>query len=227
MTPLNDWLEKTFSIRLIRSVKFRKDQPINLVYKTGIRFAHFVHLYTSIGNVPGNVVECGVGWGRSLLTFSTLSTALEDGRKIIGYDSFAGFPKPSNDDEPERTGVVEGRYDTSEDVVMRFLENSGLPTVFLEQQLKLVAGFFEDTVPNYDEGPIALLHLDCDLHDSYKTALGGLYDHVSPGGIIAFDEYQANPTYPGARKAINAFFGEDSSKIIKSPYTNRHYFVKE
>jgi hypothetical protein len=54
-------------------------------------------------------------------------------------------------------------------------------------------------------GSIALLHLDCDLYESYKLALETFYDKVQPDGVIMFDEY-ADERWPGARKAIDEFF---------------------
>ncbi len=80
-------------------------------------------------------------------------------------------------------------------------------------------GYFEDTLPRY-QGSIALLHLDCDLHQSYKTCLDMLYSRVMPGGVIMFDEYE-DTNFPGAQKAINEFFTDKSEKVIA--YNNYNY----
>ena len=50
-----------------------------------------------------------------------------------------------------------------------------------------------------------MLHLDCDLYESYKISLTNLYDKVVAGGIIMFDEYD-DQRWPGARRAIDEFF---------------------
>jgi hypothetical protein len=47
-----------------------------------------------------------------------------------------------------------------------------------------------------------LLHIDGDWYDSVKSCLDNLYDKVTPGGIIQFDDYGY---WRGARKAIDEF----------------------
>ncbi len=87
-------------------------------------------------------------------------------------------------------------------------------------------GWFDTTLPRYD-GRIALLHLDCDLYESYKVRLDILYDKVQPGGAIMFDEYK-DTRWPGATKAIDAFFA-DKPEVIQphSRCTWKYHVVKQ
>jgi hypothetical protein len=52
-------------------------------------------------NLPGSIVECGCFQGGGTLAFAQLSAIYEPynhTRKIIGFDSFAGFPNVSEKD---------------------------------------------------------------------------------------------------------------------------------
>lgn len=52
--------------------------------------------------VPGDVCEFGVFRGRSLVGAALLLETLGDPRRVVGFDTFAGFPEPSYEDLPER-----------------------------------------------------------------------------------------------------------------------------
>jgi hypothetical protein len=66
----------------------------------------------------------------------------------------------------------------------------------------LVPGWFQDTLQNAPVESISLLHLDGDWYESVKMCLDSLYDKVSPGGAIQFDDYGH---WAGARKAVDEF----------------------
>ncbi|NDG09881.1 MAG: hypothetical protein EB112_04210, partial [Actinobacteria bacterium] len=52
--------------------------------------------------------------------------------------------------------------------------------------------------------PIAFLHIDLDLYEGYESALKLFYEQVVTGGVIFFDEYNAE-AWPGATKAVDEF----------------------
>src|SRR6478672_5795180 len=59
------------------------------------------HLYSRILDVHGVVMEFGNRWGRNLALFSSLRNIFEPhnyGRKIVGFDTFEGFPKTTPKD---------------------------------------------------------------------------------------------------------------------------------
>jgi hypothetical protein len=72
--------------------------------------------------------------------------------------------------------------------------------------VRLLKGWFEDTLPAFAarrSGPIALLHVDCDLYSSTKCVLDHLGASLVPGSVIVFDEYF---NYPGwERHEFRAF----------------------
>jgi len=137
------------------------------------RTGHFAHCLNLIRDIPGAIVECGVANGGSLATLGVLADTITPGRTLIGYDSFTGLPgrRTPNADPQAQLNTAH-----------RTLQISGLTAT-------LIPGYFEDTLPSYPGNPIALLHLDVDLGESYTVALNALYPHVSPGGLVLFDEH--------------------------------------
>ena len=103
-------------------------------------------------------------------------------RDVYGFDSFEGLP------ENWRNGFPAGAFNVD-----------GLPDV---PGAELVVGWFDDTLPGFldeHEGPVAFLHVDCDLYSSTKTVLDLVGPRLVPGSIVAFDEYFNFPGWDGAR----------------------------
>jgi len=159
-----------------------------------------------VTDVPGDFVECGVGRGASLVALILLAQAEAGRRNVWGFDSFLGFPEPTAEDaSPRQPRKGELHFGTADQLTDQ-LKRSDLDATFLRERCHLVPGFFEDTVRQFT-GRIAFLHLDVDLYESYKTCLTWLFPRLEPGGIVLFDEY-TDPNFPGARQAIDEFFGE-------------------
>jgi O-methyltransferase len=70
------------------------------------------------------------------------------------------------------------------------------------KQFELRKGFFKDTLPDFDPGPIALLRLDADWYESTMECLTHLFDRVVPDGIIILDDYY---TWDGCSRALHDF----------------------
>ena len=181
-----------------------------------------------VADVDGTIVECGVARGESLLMLTLLANAEGKGREVWAFDSFEGFPEPSvHDVSPRR--VQKGERAVDVESVCKLLRDGGVPQAFMTTKVTLVKGFFEETLADYRGGRIALLHLDVDLYESYRCALRQLQPEVAPGGVTAFDEYLGTfdrINWPGARKAIDEYFGKDISRITKDTSSGKYYLVK-
>jgi hypothetical protein len=175
------------------------------------KYWYFKRQLKKLQNIKGDIVECGVAEGKSLKMFVELSGGE---RNIWGFDSFEGFPEPS-------------KYDTGIEAEKGYFMVPLKKVQQLCPTTHLVKGFFQDTLKTY-EGQIALLHLDVDLYESYKVALETLFPKVVPGGLILFDEY-AEPTdlknWPGAKKAIDEFFGENKKYLERDKF-GKWFYVK-
>src|SRR3989338_9374925 len=65
------------------------------------RFLDRYEMFKQILNVQGSIIECGVLLGGGLMSFAHFSSILEPvnlQRKIIGIDTFSGFPNVSTRD---------------------------------------------------------------------------------------------------------------------------------
>ncbi len=187
---------------------------------------YYGKLYSQIKNVPGNIVECGVGRGRSFLYLSSLAFFENNKRHLFGFDSFEGFPEPKKEDNSFRNPKKGEWSGTSTHDILNKLKTAGLSADYIKNNISLIKGFFDKTLSSYSAGPIALLHIDADLYDSYKCALETLYSKVSKGGLVLFDEYSTEE-WPGATKAVNDFFGEKSKNIKYDSTVKKYYYIKE
>jgi hypothetical protein len=101
-------------------------------------------------------------------------------RTIHGFDSFEGLPEPwSGFSLGGKSFDVKGR----------------LPRV--PGNVTLHRGYFDQSLPqwlNDHPGPVAFVHIDCDLYSSTKTILDLLASRLVNGTVILFDEYF---NYPG------------------------------
>src|SRR3989344_1004488 len=164
-------------------------------------------LFGKLQNVPGDIVECGVGKGRSFLFLSFLAYSEGKSRTLWGFDSFAGFPEPSKNDSSDRNPKKGEWSGTHPDDIVAILKHAGIPEQFIQGNTKLIPGYFENTIQEYNGKKIALLHIDADLYDSYVVVLKKLFPFVSKGGIVLFDEYN-EARWPGAKQAVDEFLKE-------------------
>ena len=188
------------------------------------RCLYFLNQLEKIRGVEGDIVECGVSIGHGALLFLLLSQYLGVERTYYGFDSFEGFPDPVAQDE---TTPITGKdfWANPPETVLRVLRDGRVPEKTIQDRVRLVKGFFDKTLSSY-EGRIALLHLDGDLYESYKTPLETLYDKVVRCGIIMFDEY-ADPRWVGARKAIDEFFADKPEVVVPHAKCTWKYYVEK
>lgn len=130
------------------------------------------HLDVAFGNAPeGLALEFGVFKGT---TINHLARA-NPKRRFYGFDSFRGLPE-------DWAGF---RYSA-----VNFNRNGVKPKV--QPNVTLIEGWFDETLANFlasEKGPIAFVHVDCDIYSSTKTVLDLTAPRLAPGAVIAFDEF--------------------------------------
>lgn len=184
-------------------------------------------LYQSIehivrNRIPGDIVECGVWSGGSMLLAAHALLHFGDtSRRIYLYDTFAGMPKPDAIDarwdgvpalptwEHHRRSGTSWCFGGTQDHVRGVVLSSGYP----EDRLVFVAGMVEDTLPATRPETISLLRLDTDLYRSTYHELVHLYPLLSVGGILILDDYGA---FQGARAATDQFIEENELPLFLS-----------
>ena len=197
------------------------------VYRQSVgRLFYFRYFIERLNGIPGDIVECGVSTGHGILYWALLCELTASNRMIWGFDSFSGFPASTEADRKADGSFEKQQYDYASppEIVLRVLNDGRVSSEFVTESVRLVRGYFEQTLHQYD-GEIALLHLDCDLYESYTTCLNILYPKVRSGGIILFDEYEDN-NFPGAKRAIDDFFRDKAEKpLVYQEYSYLKYYV--
>jgi len=194
--------------------------------------AHFLYLkglFDLIADVEGDMVECGVGHGHSFFKLCCLACFENKHRMVYGFDSFEGFPEPSaEDDSPRDPKKGEWKVSSVEKIERLLVDRGRIESSFVENNVRLVRGFFDESLTKYDGRSVALLHLDVDLYESYKVTLEHFWPMVAKGGVALFDEYKnLEGVFPGASKAIDEFFGDLLPHMQYSKLANRYYIVKQ
>ena len=214
---------KYFNIQISINKNF-KEIPIPLTVPKVEQICFFRDIIKKTKDLEGDIVECGVGHGRSLLILTTLNNAFEK-KKLYAFDSFEGFPDPKEYEKKLISGIKKGYYKSSLESVKIFLASSGIDNEDIKE-INFVKGYLEDTLINYKNN-ISLLHIDVDLAESYKTVLNTLWDNIVVGGIIIFDEYNTKK-WVTATQAINEFVKRKNLTIIeyKTKHFIKHFVIK-
>lgn len=183
-------------------------------------------MFNLVAGIDGDIVECGVGKGRTFLYFSHFAKEEGKNRRITGFDSFEGFPEPTPEDASARNPRKGEWSGTSPEDILILLKTAGLSAEYVSRNITLIKGYVEDTLSKYDGSPIALLHIDLDLYSAYKHTLDALVPFVARGGIVLFDEYGTD-AWPGATKAVDEYLADKPWRLQKQDMAGKYYFIKE
>jgi|ERR1022692_792084 hypothetical protein len=187
-------------------------------------------IYTQILDVHGIVVEFGVRWGRHLSVFNALRTCHEPTnfyRKIVGFDTFSGFLKPSPQDR-RSDRIFEGNMSVSagyEEYLTEILTLHEAETPMSHiRRFELCKGDAPVELARYlernPETIVALAYFDMDLHDPTKECIELLRPHMPAGAVLAFDELMHHD-FPGEAVALKAVLDITKHRIRRlrwSPY---------
>lgn len=181
------------------------------------RLLYFSRLLELLDGVDGDVVECGVGRGEDFLLLALLCREEEKGRQLWGFDSFEG----SDDEWGElvRRGRRRPYPTVGMSLAAEMLESGQFDTVYMRSKIVLVHSPSAESLHKYAGQGIALLHLDAGSIQSHLDSLNALYDHVKPGGVIAFEEYPEGETLDG-------FFSGRPFDLLFDEKQGKHYAVK-
>jgi hypothetical protein len=147
-----------------------KNMPNAIIFTTNNK-KHMWDCAISKIKIDGHIAEFGVFKGESI---NYLSKKIYP-KPIFGFDSFLGLVEDFVLDYPKGGFNLNGLQPEVNDNV------------------KLVTGFFSDTLPewlNNNPGPFSLLNIDCDTYESTSFVLNSIGPtKIVPGTMILFDEY--------------------------------------
>ena len=178
--------------------------------------------------IPGDIVECGVWRGGSMMAVALALLARGDtSRQLFLYDTFEGMSEPTAEDRSHtgesaraqlaRTARGAGVWcEAGLADVQANLWSTGYP----RDKMHFIQGKVEDTIPARMPGAIALLRLDTDWYESTRHELLHLYPRLVSQGVLVIDDYGH---WQGARQAVDEYFaaGEAHHFLHRVDYTAR------
>jgi len=190
------------------------------------KFVTHLDLFRKISKLRGEIIECGVFKGTSLMRWIKFRALLENpfSRKIVAFDTFQDFPKATlPDDDVIRKKFIDEAGIKSVDIK---LFKKYLDKLQLNQNIELIKGDILNTaqeyVQNKPELRIAMLHVDVDLYEPTKKSLEVFFPHLVKGGIVILDDYGA---FPGANKAVEEYFKKEDYLIEQYNFSNAISFI--
>lgn len=176
--------------------------------------------YIEKNNLEGDIVECGVWKGGSIMAvLKTLSQLESFNRKIFLYDTFEGMSAPSAFDTSFKGESAKEAFDKKNDYWDRIECNSSLEEVknnirrvnYPDGNIMYVQGKVEETIPGVIPDKIAILRLDTDWYESTLHELENLFPKLVKGGIIIIDDYGH---WEGCRKAVDEYIEKNDLKLF-------------
>jgi len=155
-------------------------------------------IFKRVLEIQGSIIECGVLRGGGLMAWAQFSAILEPTnhqRRVVGFDTFTGFPKLSKQDQASESdharpgGLAVDSYDHLKQCVDLYDMNRFVGHV---PKVELVRGDATKTIPAYlKDNPqliVGLLYLDFDIYEPTLVALKHFLPRMHKGAVIAFDE---------------------------------------
>lgn len=212
--PLDFDEETIATIKLVRPFTMTPPERIYALCKAIRYVADFV---------PGEIVECGVWRGGSMMAAArTLIEAGDTTRQLYLFDTFEGMVEPGEHDL-RHDGVTATNL-LARDSADRYAEDSAWCAAHLEdvhravasvgypvERIRCVKGRVEETVPYEAPEEIALLRLDTDWYESTRHELVHLFPRISPGGVLIIDDYGF---WQGARRAVDEFLAGQARRVL-------------
>jgi len=205
-----------------------------LTSKNLSRILFFYEIYKKIVTTHGIIVEFGVRWGQTLSVMAALRSIFEPfnrHRKIVGFDTFAGFKGMSQKDgslcqcEDGSFSVTAGYEDYLDKILL--MQEQLNPMSHLKR-CELVKGDAVITVPTYlkahPETIISLAVFDFDIYAPTKAALEAIKPHLCKGSILVFDEL-CDDILPGETIALREVLGLNNVRLQRYPMTSRISFL--
>lgn len=198
------------------------------------RMLYLHEIYLKVLGVPGVIMEFGVRWGQNLALFEAFRGIHEPfnrTRKIVGFDTFKGFPSISDKDPGATCGeyAVTPGYEDYLELLLATREREG--ALARCKRFELIKGDASVTVGKYlerhPETVISLAYFDFDIYPPTRVVLELIQPYLTRGSVVVLDEF-GEERFPGETVALREVFGLDRVKLVHTLYSsNRAYFIHE
>lgn len=190
-------------------------------------------IYNQVKEVPGDIVECGVFKGSGMYTFLKLKRLLNpnSSKRVIGFDFFDTselLKSLGNEQDQESMGVLfSGRDFIHEKSFEETLNKKIIDDGFEQREFLLIQGDVCKTTREFvRDNPgfkISLLYMDVDLEVPTYETLVNLWENLSKGGMIVFDEYGFHKW--SESKGADRFANEKSLEIKHLNYISPSAYI--
>jgi hypothetical protein len=187
-------------------------------------------IYKKISKTKGDIIECGVFKGVSLIRFITFRDIDKSSKikKVYGFDAFGNFPKLTTDKVHKKRDIDFAKYHDKKiglGINVKKLDNILKKKGF--KNYKLIKGDVTKTIDQFINKKknlkISLLHLDMDTYFPTKYSLNKLFKYIVKEGVILVDDYKH---IKGATIAIDEFLKKNKKlKIEKLSKQSRPSFI--
>jgi len=187
--------------------------------------------YIVNSNISGDIVECGVWKGGSMMAIArTLLLLNAKERHLYLFDTFAGMTAPTEKDgsrfgnkTPQEAFVEMHKNDGTNQWCFSSLEETRrnmLSVRYPKDKIHFVKGPVESTIPGQAPSQIALLRLDTDFYDSSKHEMVHLFPLLVSGGVLLLDDYGH---WEGQRLAVDEYLAQNKVRLLlnRLDYTGR------
>lgn len=211
----------------IETIAYLRTKGLTYCGRAGkLEVLHQIVSHLEHRDIPGIFIEAGVAMGGSACV---IAKTKKKSRRLQLYDVFEMLPPPSERDGEKSmqvyqhflagkvTNLVDTNYVGHADDLLSFTkQNMADVGIDLEtENITFVKGLYEKTLTLGEA--VAFAHIDCDWYDSVTTCIERVVDHVSPGGIMLFDDYHS---FDGCRRAVDEWLGRDKRfRIVHADWT--------
>ena len=173
------------------------------------------NIFQKTQGVTGSIVECGVFFGNSLLTWAKLAAAFEPHNytcKVIGFDTFEGSTGYSEKDNSEyaagyqKTQTEKAYFADSYEDLKEAIEIYDMDRAIAHiPKIELVKGDVRETSHAYLQANphlmIRVLSLTVNLYEPIKIPFELFIPRLTKGSIICIDTLNST-MYPGPTQAL-------------------------
>jgi len=201
---------------------FRVVQPYTMTSLERVNALCLAAKYIVKANIQGDVVECGVWKGGSMMAAArTLAQAGDQSRNLYLFDTYEGMTEAA-DRDVSYNGVpaahiakqIGGKWCYGPlDEVREVLHSTG----YDHAKIHFIKGPVEDTIPAQAPVSIALLRLDTDWYQSTKHELEHLFPRLTDGAVLIIDDYGH---WKGCREAVDEYLSERNIPLLLNRIDN-------